>query len=413
MSSPAGSEWFFRLYDGLFNVYPKENLSEENLLICFQTPENKRFFRLFNSVEKFIPFLEAIDKENQSFFEIIPGFLRQKPHFDIDIKRNEFSETELATFAEQIRSEISHQFLLLGISPLELRWYSSHSKSKKSFHLVIPGYYFDNNLEAKSLYQFLSDNLPSEYRIYVDHMAYSVLQNFRLLGSSKPGQKRYKKLCRKWNFSGEEIILEKRDFEVELIESLVSKVGSAKRFLDRFKIERVSIPSAASTGIASDSFDSDLINIIDRDILNIIGVESFLLKEVIGNKLSYQRKSPSLCPICKVVHESIWQFAVILKANFDFYESDEYRVLLHCPRAPVYCKDNQKRYLEIGRYKEKTEQTYLGPVEGVKKNEKTWIGPQVDIYSKPTSEPSRRFNLSVSSEEKETPDPFKPRRLLK
>ena len=116
----------------------------------------------------------------------------------------ETTSSHLNTLATQIIEEITQQLLLIGISPEELRWYSSNSQTKKSFHLIIPKYFFENNIQAKRLWQFFQERLPADYSKYIDDMVYSKLQNFRVLGSHKlpknDEEPRPKKIAKKIGF---------------------------------------------------------------------------------------------------------------------------------------------------------------------------------------------------------------------
>lgn len=338
--------FFYSLYSGLFNKYPKDLITNENVLICYHTI-NRRIYYFFETFDNFFDFLVKIPKNEQFCFEIIIGNLKQKPHFDIDISKKQI-DVNIKTLSKQIQDEITQKLSILNISPNNLRWYSSHSEEKQSLHLIIPDYYHNNNLEAKNFYQYLISQLPKDYVKFIDNMVYSSLQNFRILGSQKPNSNRPKKLCRNWFFSGEEITLQKRTKKEELLESLITKIPNTAKHLDFPYQEREIIHSL------NFELEDDFLTLANQKILAVIG-NAFHLREVQGTKLCYQRDHSSLCPICCVVHDSIWQFAVI------YFFNDQYQIYLFCPRAKMYCKD-KKPYLII---EDKKETEWIGEVRTI------------------------------------------------
>ena len=367
-------DWFPSLYGeaGLFNKYPKEEILPPRVLIQYQLPTKRRFYRLFENEEDLCDYLDKIPKEKQHFYEVIPGEWKQKPHFDIDLSDPDFKKkvkeletkyfkgekktkkmreafdaeyeellettsSHLNTLATQIIEEITQQLLLIGISPEELRWYSSNSQTKKSFHLIIPKYFFENNIQAKRLWQFFQERLPADYSKYIDDMVYSKLQNFRVLGSHKPPKNdeepRPKKLRRKWDFSGEEIIINKRSKRQEIIESLIGHVEEDAEPFPDFEIEGKNMKKGFIP--VSEEFPEGLLEEVENLAQKALG-PNFTLAKVNGSVLSYRREAPSHCEICNRIHDSIWPFVNI----FSF--GQQWRVYLFCARAKIYQKNPKK-----------------------------------------------------------------------
>lgn len=324
--------WFPSLYgdNGLFNVIPKETIQSPQALISIDYPtpggyrEKKKEFTHFETIEDLFVFLERISEKKQHFFEVIPGEVRQKPHFDIDkIESKDLTSNQLESIAYGVRNEIAHQLFYLGIHPSELRWYSSNSETKKSFHLIIPGYYFEDHEEAKRLWTYLQETLLEEYRDYVDDMVYSSLQNFRLLGSQKPGSNRPKRIVREWSYSGEIYEVPERDKLEELKESMITCIEGCVPF-PQFDI--VDKPKQRPIDIEDHDIPGEIIESCHEDIRELFG-DSVSFSKIQGNLLIYERLASSYCKVCDRVHDSISPFVGI------FYIKGSWKSYLYCFRS--------------------------------------------------------------------------------
>lgn len=351
-------KWYPSLYHqyGLFRDFPLEDLEPLQLLISMTLPgESKRHFRLFSSPDDFQEFLINIPMKKRHFFEVIIGNWKQKPHFDIDkIENKDKTSEQLENIAQQVREEIAQQLSLLGIHPSSLRWYTSNSAVKKSMHLIIPGYYFENNLEAGRLWQYLDENLPEEYRQYLDGSVYSSLQNFRLMGSHKPPKKkgdprRIKTLLTQWYCSGEEIEVEIHNGMFN--ESLVSFIPADAKPFPKFEIKNKIIPK-----IFNDQTDlpDGLIEMVNEVVLESLEntVEFYRCS---GSLISYQRIAPGACKICSPFkpdhdkeHEADNPFVSVVKSGVS---DGNWNVFLHCHRARVHVQDPKKRSILLAKFK--------------------------------------------------------------
>ena len=393
-------EWFPRCYgeEGLFEKYPRTEIISPNVLTQYQDPSGRRFYALFQTFEDFASCLKSIPKTKRHFFETIPGEWRQKPHFDIDkiidpdyeeklkkIKKMDVSKEEkkrlkeelientshyLDTLTIQIMEEITQQLLLLGIMPEELRWYASNSRIKKSLHLVIPKYYFENNLECKRLWQYFQERLPKDYAKHVDLSVYSNLQNFRSVWSHKPPKDgelpRIKVPLETWQFSGENIVVPDMKWKEKLRESLIGMVDDTMLPFPEFETETKMTEKTYIHG--NEDIPTDMIQEINKIVLEKIGT-NFHLAKINGNTLSYQRDAPSFCEICKETHESIWPFVNIY--HFD----DQWKVYLFCARAKIYQKDIKKRKILLAVFAtEEKEQELQIQHEAEDCQQTKWIG---------------------------------------
>jgi hypothetical protein len=355
--------WYPKLYEDpkhpdkpfLFRDYPKEEINPPQVLLSYTLPgETNRYFRLTNSPRNLCEYLATVPSERHHFFEVIFGHWKQKPHFDIDGIEGEGKTSEqLETIAAMIREEIAHQLSLLGVKPTELRWYSSNSDIKKSLHLVIPNYYFENNKAAFRLWQYLTERLPSGpkgYQKYVDGAVYSSLQNFRLLGSCKPAKPgfspRTKILMPSWIFSGERIEIPRKDGLTELKESLVSYVSKNARPFPVFEIVRKSRDVNYQPGDFPAVLQEEINQLVIERLNNTVQYY-----RTNGSIISYKRIMPGYCEFCSPYkpdhdkeHENDNPFVTVI------WRANKWEVYLHCHRAKYYVKNERKRFRNIASY---------------------------------------------------------------
>ena len=90
----------------------------------------------------------------------------------------------------------------------DLLLYSSHGSNKRSWHILINNKCHDGNKEARAFYQAVlvkvrvltnGKYMQSEF---IDPGVYSPRQQFRLIGSQKPGTGRPKIFCEQFVLSG-------------------------------------------------------------------------------------------------------------------------------------------------------------------------------------------------------------------
>lgn len=116
----------------------------------------------------------------------------QKPHFDIDI---ESKDHDIILLGEEVKNAVTSSINIVMKSynvqynkTNHLLIYSSHRIDKRSFHIIINGFYHNSPKEAGAFYQLVINNVPEHLRKYVDHSVYKRYQQFRGLGNHKIGK---------------------------------------------------------------------------------------------------------------------------------------------------------------------------------------------------------------------------------
>lgn len=301
--------------------------------------KSRLFFALFKS---YIEFYEYYKKTYKTpyFYEVILGNHRQKPKFDIDIKvddiialtpntiTNEDIETLTDIFAQTIISSIIHIIVTTSnITEQQIREkimiFTSHSNIKRSFHIVVDGFYHDShnnispNQEAKSFCEKVCEHiitLPAIYSIeckdlvkFIDKSVYNSTQQFRTFMSCKIDTLRYKVFHDNYNsfrdipykFSSPDLTPEIKLLEI-LQNSLISKINNDCIPLPYYKTNCAPKIRNPFDTIITDVFVENCMNRLNLVMPN----HPFIVLSYESNIIGLRRLRPSWCPCCKITHEN-------------------------------------------------------------------------------------------------------------
>lgn len=206
--------------------------------------------------------------------------------------------------------------------------YTSHSVYKRSYHIIIDGYYHHNNKACKVVYESIAKRLKKDIAKLIDHMVYSSFQQFRLLGSQKPQSCRPKIVVSslpaiftkilKSNIPGvidEEPTLSRT---VNLTKSLTPNsiaefTRSVITNIDGCKL--VDVPEASTTKKTFINTNDLTEKQIERayQLAAKIGVDdiSFSIDKVSGGMIMLKRRAPSFCLECKRTHNAENPYIVV------------------------------------------------------------------------------------------------------
>ena len=215
-----GQKWYFRLVGSddrksraLLEDYSRDQLHGK-LLVSQTTPNDQRLFSLFDSYLDFNSYQQKFPVNDRCYYELILGDSYQKPHFDIDVSKDQYGE-DFVKIADVVK-DMTIQLLISTLKErdvnLDIRRdilvYSSHGENKRSFHIVVRGYCHVNNVEASSLYSLIMKQFPDDLKRYaatIDRSVYSSKQQFRMLGSQKRQSNRPKIFQTIWTYFGNQI----------------------------------------------------------------------------------------------------------------------------------------------------------------------------------------------------------------
>lgn len=365
----------------LYDRFPRHSWPAGAFVVCYNPSEKERYYDVFTSYLEFCEFFETLAPEDRVFTEIIQGDRRQRPHFDIDSdiyrpvpkvsesKTYQVLETEAACHAcnladaqAALRMVVANlQKHIPGLDlARDLIICSSPDPVKVSYHIIVDHWCCANNDEAGELYRRCVADLPEPLRILVDHSVYKPNQQFRLLGSQKPGKGNFKSYDETlYGPHEDEVPLEGADpafaFRVRFSQALIGfcegcrpipGLSDAVVRAKEAKAKKAAARREARGGVDFTLSHEQIAEV--RDLLTAwMGLPFELvydIRDANEGKISLTRLAPSACAVCtqqrgrKVSHEHENPFVCIDElGNVRFY----------CARA----KDADGRFMSslVGR----------------------------------------------------------------
>ncbi len=344
-----GVTWYYRLVSSeenkakaLMDYYSITQL-EKHLVMCYTPNEYNgkpvRLYAYFDTHIDFYKYMMKFEPNKRSFYEIILGEYKQKPHFDLDIDKtthdtyfpnDNFEETGILLKNYVIRANIE-LLKTVGIEvdiESDILIYSSHSNYKNSYHIVINNMCHFGNKEARAYYDEImilinqyTNNKYSEIN-FIDKGVYSPRQQFRVLGSQKIGSKRPKIFNETFKYFDEIVkhkyIGDEYDITMKMLcflgESLCS-VTTGCKLITSFVKTKINVfdPSDATEVMVQDALDLMYEKMPDCP---------FVYSKTKGNIVTLKRTGSSYCPICHpnnegIPHENEHPFLII--NNDDVY----------------------------------------------------------------------------------------------
>lgn len=301
------------------------------ILICW-TYDNKRLFGVFDNPIAFRDYENKIPPQERSFYEIILGDLSQKPHFDIDIKKQDHPDIRgpdvINNLITAIMKVLEGEHIQLDFEK-DLLIYTSHGRGKLSFHVVINNHCHNSSREAHAFYCCVLDHLEKKYHPFIDSKVYSSIQQFRLLGSQKANSGRPKVFREKWKYNGKVFHhkyptglnhpQQKSLYQLEC--SFITLTGTCQ-YLPIFdhplaNKTKIQNPEDFTGTLLSTEDVSDIIEIFGRKMKYDLNDFPFEITQINDPFISLQRKCPTDCPICLRPHEHENPYLII--KNGDIY----------------------------------------------------------------------------------------------
>jgi hypothetical protein len=209
--------WFFRLKSkardsGLYGYYGIPQLKSGVIIACDVKGANGNYkrFAYFSTFQDFLEHQAKYPVEERHFYEVIGATTQQqRPYFDIDIPPEEFVGDELDTIIYYVLKTLKSQLLQFGAKADWINWVAYQTEypldpetglpKKYSYHLIINGYYFPNDMAMRQFGQAVKDAIAAKPEVavianYIDDIWHSTRQ-FRLPGSAKIGTTAVKQMC--------------------------------------------------------------------------------------------------------------------------------------------------------------------------------------------------------------------------
>jgi len=337
-----------------------------HLVICFsprtisgkngpqQRPDGGVYhlFAYFDSYLEFFAYIWNFPTDQWSFYEMIFAEFPQKPHFDIDIKKKDLDLAYPGSDIEDVAVILKDAVITGCLEVLadlkvsiditrDILLYTSHGNEahdiKRSFHLIITNKCHEGNKEAKAFYEAVMLKVKvitnNKFTDFVDKSVYSPRQQFRIVGSQKPGSGRMKIFnelfaYKEQNYrhiypefvSNDPGDAERMKFRVITYESLVTFTNGCN-YLPSLIPER---PTNSLSYANLPDLDDKLVDCCLKMMKARMPGCPFSFLRIAGHVISLKREAPSICPICNKRHENENPFLFIIdgKVYWDCRRSD-------------------------------------------------------------------------------------------
>lgn len=340
--------------DSLMNHCKKLDL--ENILVC-QELESRKYAK-FKNFATFSKFFHSTPEHQRCFYEMIRSEIPRKPYFDIDLpEEKDFDINKLKDILIE----------LLG-DKTKILVFTSHTETKKSYHLVIDNLAFSDHKQLQNFYEKTVEKLDESDREYVDGSVYKSVQQFRMVGSQKYLKSNTKILAPdlSHNYTLPKNLVSNPIgiFNYNLAISLISNTSYCS-FIQGYDFKK---EENSNIGIGT-SCEGDVEDIL-RIFYSLYSPDDFKFsecKERNGNLLIILRRlNPTFCKKCERIHEHENPFLITI---------GEFRSIY------FYC-----------RRKDKSDSEYLGSL-GIPKIE------NISIEDVPNIEEMEKDNISNKLEE--------------
>lgn len=298
------------------------------VIMQLELKSGKRVFMAFDSYIDFTQWIIKIPMTERCYHEVIYGNKPQKLRFDVDINKKDIDNNEdIDQLSQKVLESLVDSAMIVfnnlykrELDIVDILICESHGSSgddyKKSYHLIIPKYYVDNNNEAKYFYEEVVNNMEKSYRKWVDPSVYSSKKNFRTLLSTKLNQNRYKILNNEWLYKGKNISYKAIESEPNISDwfdyTLITSVANSVPLPiinpyqnDNNNISKIIYNNEVPDVIVSQfnrAFDIACVNTYKSE--NIVPHVNYKTNKQNGFRLNLIRVKSSYCSMCDRFHDS-------------------------------------------------------------------------------------------------------------
>lgn len=303
--------WYFSLDNDEKSCLLKSKIITKNNLIVYQQCKIKgnvcRRYTLFEDYISFWNYYLGQPPELQTFNEICLENQLQKMRFDLDMKgiTDEKVGNEMV---EQVMVASNNFFKELKMElKMEKDWivFTSHGKTKLSYHLIIDNYCFQDCSSVQYVYNQICKELPTEIiEKYLDNSIYSKNHSLRIYGNSKIDEiERIKQWNPSFTFKSKKIKtkLEIEEEKNELLEDYSILQAGLVTCTENCKVIKITIPkNEVELGeLEQETVDKAL------ELLKTIDEEGILkFYKIEGNFICLKKDKSYHCPTCEKTHES-------------------------------------------------------------------------------------------------------------
>ena len=290
------------------------------IIESIEKKEISHIYAKFRTFREFAHYFKNIPYNHKCFHEVIPGFLPQKPYFDIDVE--DISQYDNVNDAIKCLL-IAVKEMLPQIKDRDILVFNSNGENKISYHIVIDRWCFLDYRNNKAFVDKVLELLPENYRKFFDIGIYTSLHNFRMFNNHKINSDRVKILDEKstWIYEIKDKFTEFENFMNILGASLISN-ASCCNLLPNFYI-----PNNRKYNITDICLSDDEVDIILECCQKFekSKVLPYKVVHVKGLLIELKRTAPSFCKVCQRTHENQNPYLTVSFSNGD--------IKLYCRRS--------------------------------------------------------------------------------
>ncbi|CAH6419520.1 Hypothetical protein POVR2_LOCUS22 [uncultured virus] len=315
------------------NVRNLENkiIVAKEVPIDYVTDGKYMLYTCFNNPAELCRFieLEIAKKTERRFHESTPSNSRQKPRFDIDIKKTDHAEflkayqhanPNLVLFGEHVKDLVIRTSLevvsWLGVEAdvsSDIMLFTSHGTRKRSYHIILNRYYQHGVEQVRAFWNACLERCTNEldraiFIRFVDQGPYSKNALLRMVWSTKTdgSERRMKKYINKYTYQGNEITHSLPGHDNKNIS--IARLTILLHGLVSFTEEAEALPKLAqeviSKYVESEDIDEATFQFCKLEIEKWDTERAFCVLEADMSIIKLSRLRDTYCPLCKRVHES-------------------------------------------------------------------------------------------------------------
>lgn len=305
--------WYKYLNSCDQSLLSRERIARDMVPICSEGVRGREYSSLrFSGIYNYAV---SLDDKNRNLFEIIMCNRYQKPYFDIDIDLEDNStlhtkEQKLA-IAERLPETIIDSILekFTQINKKDILVFNSHSKKKRSFHIIVDNWCVNNNVSNRKFFNLVMENVPGPWLTYIDNSMYKSIQQFRMFMSSKYLADRHKQFDSEkstWEPS-EDCINPLRELFLSSLITFTenSTIIPFDEDENEYEYEKIDL-------------SSEMVKKVKKVISLMPHAKNFSVGDTDSSVISLRRLVPSYCEQCKRTHENENPY-IFVKLNGDIF----------------------------------------------------------------------------------------------
>lgn len=335
MTQPVWRYWNPHLVNGKNALLKEKKIPDNALLVCRQ--KEYRSFSIYFPFYTFIQESYQMKPEDRNFFEYILGGQAQKPYFDLDIdlEESKFSDWDLLRAKEAVKNLVKS---IVEVAPTitgttetntikeeDIMVFSSHGKTKISFHIIVDRWCFQDYISNKFFCEKVISNMMPHLSEAVDKAVYTNGRQMRMYMSTKYQKGRIKILDEELSKWKPLVPLSKNPAKRYYQISYASFIT----ITSNCKIIGYKIPEGSTKRnyTEQDDLPDKAVDVI-KETIDCISNGTFSVLNVTTHRIDLKRNMSSTCVIChqdpESKHDNENAFLTVSAGGYIFY---------HCRRA--------------------------------------------------------------------------------